>query len=89
MVIMNIQDEAYLDKLRSDDTDMLKYIENLDEEGFNNSVQKDHNSRKICGYPAINTLLNIIDAKRSKLLKYAQHADETNSTVSFASMSFY
>ena len=84
-----IQDDAYLDKLRADDTDMLKYVENLDAEGFNNSVQKDHNSRKICGYPAINTLLNIIDAKRSKLLKYSQYADETNSTVSFASMSFY
>ena len=84
-----LQDEAYLNKLRSDDTDMLKYIENLDTDGFNNSVQKDHNSRKICGYPAINTLLNVIDAKRSKLLKYSQYADETNSTVSFASMSFY
>ena len=84
-----LQDAAYLDKLRADDTDMLKYVENLDAEGFNNSVQKDRNSRKICGYPAINTLLNIIDASESKLLKYTQYADETNSTVSFASMSFY
>ncbi len=84
-----LQDDAYLDKLRSEDTDMLKYVENLDAAGFNNSVQKDHNSRKICGYPAINTLLNVIDATRSKLLKYSQYADETNSTVSFASMSFY
>jgi hypothetical protein len=83
------QDDAYLDKLRADDTDMLKYVENLDAEGFNNSIQKDYNSRKICGYPAINTLLNVIDATRSKLLKYSQYADETNSTVSFASMSFY
>ncbi len=84
-----LQDDAYLDTLRSNDTDMLKYVENLDAEGFNNSVQKDHNSRKICGYPAINTLLNIIDASEGKLLKYSQYADETNSTVSFASMSFY
>ncbi len=83
------QDDAYLDKLRSDDTDMLKYIENMDVEGFNNSIQKDQNSRKICGYPAINTLLNVIYATQSKLLKYSQYADETNSTVSFASMSFY
>ena len=84
-----LQDEAYLDKLRSDDTDMLKYVENLDAEGFNNSIQKDHNSRKICGYPAINTLLNVIDASKGKLLKYSQYADQTNSTVSFTSMSFY
>ena len=84
-----IQDDAYLDKLRADDTDMLKYVENLDADGFNNSIQKDQNSRKICGYPAINILLNVIDASRSKLLKYSQYADNTNSTVSFASMSFY
>jgi AmmeMemoRadiSam system protein B len=68
---------------------MLKYIENMDVEGFNNSIQKDQNSRKICGYPAIKTLLNVIDATQSELLKYSQYADETNSTVSFASMSFY
>jgi AmmeMemoRadiSam system protein B len=84
-----LQDEVYLDKLRSDDTDMLKYVEKLDAEGFNNSVQKDHNRRKICGYPAINTLLNVIDASKGKLLKYSQYADQTNSTVSFTSMSFY
>jgi len=84
-----IQDEAYLKKLRSDDTEMLKYAEFLDAEGFRNSIQKDHNSRKICGYPAIYTLLNVIEASEGKFLKYSQYADQTNSTVSFASMAFY
>ena len=84
-----LQDEAYLKRLRSDDTEMLKYAELLDAEGFRNSIQKDHNSRKICGYPAIYTLLNVIEASEGKLLKYSQYADQTNSTVSFASMSFY
>ena len=84
-----LQDEAYLKRLHSEDTEMLKYVELLDAEGFRNSVQKDHNSRKICGYPAIYTLLNVIEASEGKLLKYSQYADQTNSTVSFASMSFY
>ncbi len=84
-----LQDEAYLKRLRSDDTEMLKYAELLDAEGFRNSIQKDHNSRKICGYPAIYTLLNVIEASEGKLLKYSQYADQTNSTVSFASMAFY
>jgi hypothetical protein len=83
------QDEAYLNKLRSDDINMLKHVEGLDAEGFNNSIQQDNNSRKICGYPAIYTMLNVIDASEGKLLKYSQYADQTNSTVSFASMSFY
>ncbi|MHC4453810.1 MAG: AmmeMemoRadiSam system protein B, partial [Planctomycetota bacterium] len=84
-----IQDDAYLNKLRSDDIKMLKHIEGLDVEEFNNSILKDNNSRKICGYPAIYTLLNVIDASEGKLLKYTQYPDQTNSTVSFASMSFY
>ena len=84
-----LQDEAYLKRLHSEDTEMLKYAELLDAEGFRNSVQKDHNSRKICGYLAIYTLLNVIEASEGKLLKYSQYADQTNSTVSFASMSFY
>ncbi len=84
-----LQDEAYLKRLRSDDTEMLKYAELLDAEGFRNSIQKDHNSRKICGYPAIYTLLNVIEASEGKFLKYSQYADQTNSTVSFASMAFY
>ncbi|OHC01994.1 MAG: AmmeMemoRadiSam system protein B [Planctomycetes bacterium RIFCSPLOWO2_12_FULL_40_19] len=84
-----LQDEAYLKKLHSEDTDMLRYVENLDTEGFNNSIQKDNNSRKICGYPAIHTMLNVIEASKGKLLKYSQYTDQTNSTVSFASMAFY
>lgn len=84
-----LQDEAYLKRLRSDDTEMLKYAEDLDAEGFRNSIQKDHNSRKICGYPAIYTMLNVMQASEGKLLKYSQYADQTNSTVSFASMAFY
>jgi AmmeMemoRadiSam system protein B len=68
---------------------MLKYAENLDAEGFHNSIQKDNNSRKICGYPAIYTMLNVIEASEGKLLKYSQYKDQTNSTVSFASMAFY
>jgi len=84
-----LQDEAYLKRLRFDDTEMLKYVEHLDAEGFRNSIQKDHNSRKICGYPAIYALLNVIEASEGKFLKYSQYADQTNSTVSFASMAFY
>ncbi|MGR3173172.1 MAG: AmmeMemoRadiSam system protein B [Candidatus Scalindua sp.] len=84
-----LQDEAYLKRLRSDDTEMLKYAEDLDAEGFRNSIQKDHNSRKICGYPAIYTMLNVMQASEGKLLKYSQYADQTNTTVSFASMAFY
>ncbi len=85
-----LQDETYLKRLKYEDINMLKYAEGLDAEGFYRSIQKDNDKRKICGYPAIYTMLNVIKASEGKLLKYSQSADQnTNSTVSFASMVFY
>jgi MEMO1 family protein len=85
-----LQDEAYLKRLEYEDINMLKYAEDLDAEGFYNSIQKDNDKRKICGYPAIYTMLNVIKASEGRLLKYSQSADQnTNSTVTFASMAFY
>ena len=85
-----LQDEAYLRNLNNEDTDMLKYAVNLDAEGFYNSIRKDDDKRKICGFPAIYTMLNVIEASEGKLLKYSQNVDpDTHSTVTFASMAFY
>ncbi len=84
------QDKAYLKRLEQEDIHTLKYAENLDAEGFYNSIQKDNDKRKICGFPAIYTMLNVIKAQEGRLLKYSQNTDQnTNSTVSFASMAFY
>lgn len=87
---MEVQDEAYLKRLEYEDINMLRYVEGLDAEGFYNSIQKENDKRRICGYPAIYTMLNVIKASEGRLLKYSQSADKnTNSTVTFASMSFY
>lgn len=84
------QDEAYLKRLGQEDMNTLKYAENLDVEGFYNSIKKDNDKRRICGFPAIYTMLNVMKASEGKILKYSQNTDPgTNSTVSFASMAFY
>jgi len=71
------------------DTEMLAYVEKLDADGFYTSIQKDGDDRKICGLPPIYTMLKVMDASNGKLLKYYQaHEYDTDSVVSFASLSF-
>ncbi|ODS31836.1 MAG: hypothetical protein SCARUB_03048 [Candidatus Scalindua rubra] len=84
-----LQDTPYLKRLEDEDINMLKYVEDLDAKGFYNSIQKDNDKRRICGFSAIYTMLNVMQASKGKLLKYSQNTDQTNSTVTFTSMAFY
>jgi AmmeMemoRadiSam system protein B len=82
--------EYDLRTLAEEDQEMLGYVERMDAEGFSNSILKDKDRRRICGYPAIYTMLNCLDAQRGQLLKYGQaFTSETQSVVTFASMAFY
>ena len=72
------------------DLEMLAYVEKMDAEGFYDSIRKEGDHRRICGFPAIYVLLSINGVKRGKLLKYAQSQNpETQSAVTFASLGFY
>ena len=85
-----LPNESYLKRLEYEDTNMLKYVADLNAEGFYNSIHNDNDKRRVCGYPAIYTMLNVINASKGKLLKYSQSTDpNTDSTVTFASMTFY
>jgi AmmeMemoRadiSam system protein B len=82
--------EVDLRILEGEDQEMLAYVERMDGEGFSNSILKDRDRRRICGYPAIYGMLNCLDAKTGKLLKYGQaFTPETQSVVTFASMAFH
>ncbi len=82
--------EYELRVLGSEDREMLQYVERVDGESFFQSISKERDRRKICGLPAIYTLLKTIDSKEGKLLKYGQaFTAETQSVVSFASLAFY
>ncbi|MDR4505898.1 MAG: AmmeMemoRadiSam system protein B [Candidatus Scalindua sp.] len=83
-------DETFLRKLKDEDLNLLKQAENLDAQAFYECIKKNNDKRRICGYPAIYAMLNVIKAKEGKLLKYSQDNDQaTRSTVTFASMAFY
>jgi len=72
------------------DREMLGYAEKIDGEGFFSSISREKDRRKICGYPAIYSMLKILEAREGKLLKYDQaFTPETQSVVTFASLAFY
>ena len=76
--------------LEEADREMLGYVEKMDGEGFYTSILRERDQRKICGLPAIYTLLKVMEAKEGKLLKYGQaFTPESESVVSFASLGFY
>jgi len=76
--------------LSQEDQEMLEYAGEMDGEGFFSSIAREKDRRRICGLPAIYTMLKTLEAKRGKLLKYDQaFTPETQSVVTFASLAFY
>ena len=76
--------------LSQEDQEMLGHAEKVDGEGFFLSIAREKDRRKICGLPAIYTMLKALEVREGKLLKYGQaFTPETQSVVSFASLAFY
>jgi AmmeMemoRadiSam system protein B len=76
--------------LAEGDQAMLRYVERFDGEGFFSSISKERDRRRICGLPAIYTLLKTVEAKEGRLLRYGQaFTPDTQSVVTFASLAFY
>jgi AmmeMemoRadiSam system protein B len=76
--------------LSQEDQEMLAYAEKMDGEGFFSSISRERDRRRICGLPAIYSMLKTLEASEGKLLKYGQaYTPETQSVVTFASLAFY
>jgi len=76
--------------LADEDQRMLEPVRNLDREGFFAFLRREKDRRKICGSSSIYTLLNLINSRKGKLLKYDQSVEpNSQSVVTFASMAFY
>jgi AmmeMemoRadiSam system protein B len=75
--------------LEREDREMLQHVEDVDAAGFFASVARDKNKRRICGFPAMYVLLNLVEGAKGRLLKYGKSVDgATQSIVSFASAVF-
>jgi len=76
--------------LSQQDQEMLEYVAGMDAEGCFSLIAAERDRRRICGFPAIYSMLKLLEAKEGKLLKYGQaFTPETQSVVSFASLGFY
>jgi hypothetical protein len=81
--------EGDLRVLSEEDRAMLGFVERADGEGFFESVAREGNRRRVCGVPAIYTMLHLLDGGQGRLLNYDQAwTPESGSVVSFASLSF-
>ncbi len=81
-----------LETLRAEDLRLLKLAEEVNAEGFYQVIKQERDRRRICGLPAIYTLLYLLQKRTSRgnLLQYSQAYDAaTKSVVTFASMAFY
>jgi len=76
--------------LAEEDQAMLEFVGKFDGEGFFSFISKESDRRRICGLPAIYTLLKTMEAKEGRLLKYDQaFTPDAQSVVTFASLGFY
>ncbi|MFQ5603993.1 MAG: AmmeMemoRadiSam system protein B [bacterium] len=82
-------DQAFMQRVTKVDQEILKTIERLDSVGFHQTIEKQEDRFRVCGYSSIYTLLNVIDAEKGRLLNYSKtEVDAQHSTVTFASMDF-
>ncbi len=72
------------------DLEMLKPVEELKPEEFAGYIQKEQDQRRISGFSPIYSLLRLIQAEKGQVLRYDRGiTDQYNSTVTYASMSFF
>ena len=72
------------------DLEMLKPVEELKPEEFAGYIQKENDQRRISGFSPIYSLLRLITAEKGQVLRYDRGiTDQYNSTVTYASMSFF
>ncbi|GMV49340.1 MAG: hypothetical protein NBKEAIPA_01336 [Nitrospirae bacterium] len=72
------------------DLEMLKHVENREPEEFARFIQKENDQRRISGFSPIYLLLRLIQAETGQVLRYDRGiTDQYNSTVTYASMTFF
>lgn len=81
--------EEFLSGIGSEDLEMLEVALKRDPDDFFRHVQRDQNSRRVCGLASIYTMLSVTDTEESELLNYGQTDQPTGDlAVTFCSMTF-
>jgi len=83
--------KATIDENLSSDASLLKLLEQCRADDFINQINRDANSRKICGVAPLYTMAKALEGRVHGTTMRQSHAivDEQGSFVTFASMAFY
>ncbi|MFQ5651899.1 MAG: AmmeMemoRadiSam system protein B [bacterium] len=83
-------DETFVQEVTGFDNALIGHIEKMDAQSFCQTVAQHRDRYRVCGFSSIYTMLNAIEARKGKLLNYANaEVDSQNSLVTFASMVFH
>ncbi len=81
-----LSDDA-LRRIENDDIEIINAIKNIDIDTFTKKILQTNSSNRVCGFPAIYTLLKVCNATKGELIEYRQNIEgEKDSMVSFATM---
>ncbi len=81
--------DGEIERVKERDREMIDIIAAGDAQAFLSHIVSDDDRRRVCGFPAIYTMLSVLSGARGTLLSYDSTVmDEVNSTVTFAGMVF-
>jgi AmmeMemoRadiSam system protein B len=76
-------DEDDYESIETHDRSMIESLTDAEKEQFEHHIQSDHNRRRVCGYPALRTILPLFDS--GELIHYDQWQDPRE-TVTYGSL---
>ncbi|MGH7797615.1 MAG: AmmeMemoRadiSam system protein B [Candidatus Binatia bacterium] len=81
--------DDFLKWVESEDRELVSRLVEFDAPGFFQSIAKDHDRRRICGFAPMYSLIHLLDGVHGSHLKYGQaFTPETASMVTFTSVIF-
>ncbi len=79
----------FLNRVERQDRQFLQYVLEQDATALFEMIRDEKDWRKVCGFPALYTFLQLLPESKGELLDYQQWADPLSGcSVSFASMAF-
>jgi AmmeMemoRadiSam system protein B len=82
-------DDRFIEETSRKDLEMLDYVHSLDPHGFLDYIRSEEDRRRICGFPPIYTMLNLLNDVEGKVLCHSHsRMDGMGSFVTYASMVF-
>jgi AmmeMemoRadiSam system protein B len=83
------RDQRAIEDTLRQDGEMLEPVMRADAQGFYNYIAAEHDRRRICGFPALYTILQLLDGERGRLFRHSYAVvDQQGSFVTFASLAF-